>query len=286
VAPDTEQALSILERNNAWFNDQGVGSVLFEEFAEGQEVCWGAWFNGEHFVSPLYSCIEHKGSQNGDRGGVLTGEVGTTMHYHYDLSMEPFLAGHCHGLVDMNTVLNPETGCLTFLEFTIRFGRPTLEVILAMAKPELSVAGGLCKLASGNSEAWPTGSFRSGYGVGVSVFPYGYPLLNWNDEAATGRTKTLAAGLRFEMPPTDGVHNTTEQFFCAWNDAGSCWESVYNERQFVVVGWDDDPEKAMQCAYEPLRKYHLFGHTWRDDVGRQLSDLSNRLVQHKVVPSA
>jgi phosphoribosylamine-glycine ligase len=296
VCSDLQQTLSILQRNRVWFNEAGnEGAILFEEFCPGQEVCWGAWFNGNHFVGPLYSCIEHKGAQNSDRGAIHTGEVGTTMFLHPAEgegrifkafhAIEPFLRGKCHGLVDMNTVLDPDTGRLSFLEFTMRFGRPTLEVMLAMLHPDFPIADGLCAIAAAKDESlWLHAYRKHTYGVGVSVFPYGYPLLAWNDEEADGRTRSIQVGLPFEFPAVDPLCSKVEQFFCTWDDKACCFRTVYNERQFVVVGFDWTIPGAIANAYSPLKPYHLFGHTWRDDVGFKLPALRKALILNKIVP--
>jgi phosphoribosylamine-glycine ligase len=303
VARVPSQAASMLSKPNAWWDlESGLGGALVEDYVEGQEVCWGAFFNGERFVGPLYSCIEHKGAQDGDRGAVLTGEVGTPIYFHYGLternsriwkifrSMEPLFRRQCVGLIDINTVFNYETGELTFLEFTTRFGVPTGEVMQAMMLPEFDFGKALYTLTQGGEHCFDD-AYRWDHGVGVAVYSYGYPLL---DELLGGKENTyevrgrgLSHEILFDFPePPRGVSAKSLQIFCGWDPKERKFFTQYNDRQFITVGFGDLPMDAQASAYRTLKDYWLLGHTWRNDVGNGLAGLYKQGVKHGLFPSS
>jgi phosphoribosylamine-glycine ligase len=300
VAVNPKQAASMIKKPNAWWGEDGVGGVLLEDFLPGQEVCWGAWFNGQRFVEPLYSCIEHKGAQDEDRGSVLTGEVGTPMHFHCGLTesnsrvwkifrnLEPFLAGHCHGLVDINTIVNYETGSISFVEFTMRFGIPTMEVMLAMVREGVSFGDRLLQVTQGRDDAMQS-AFREDYAVGVVVYSYGYPLLDESMDGASDmrrlQRRSLTHEIEFEFPSIEGRNAKVQQMFCGWLQRTNTFLSQTNERQFIVVGFGVTPELARREAYETLCGYWLLGHTWRSDIGATLPALYKHGVRLCLFPS-
>lgn len=275
LAKNHISTISLLNAPNAWFNADGTGGVILEHFVQGQEVCFGAWFDGEKFLNPLYSCIEHKGAQNGDRGNMLTGEVGTTMSLNMlraDTLMgivfsklEPFLKGKCNGMIDINTILTNQ-GELYFVEYTVRWGRPTLEVQLSMLKPEVNYTDVMRQLAEGTHyDDILVDAYRmTEYATGVTVFSYGIPFIKQADATTASPT---ALKLAFEMPETDGIRNMTQQIFATFSQEQELWYTASSDRQFVVVGLGDTEEASMKAAYSPLVDYSLPTCTWRDDVG-------------------
>ena len=115
------------QERNAWFRPDGSGGIVFERFIKGQEICFGAWFNGEEFASSIYACEEHKGAQNGDRGRLLTGEVGSWLHWFPNATgtvanifshLTPIFKGRCNGMIDFNTILTPKA---TYTLWNLRF---------------------------------------------------------------------------------------------------------------------------------------------------------------------
>jgi len=294
----------MLEKPNAWWDiETGLGGALIEEFAPGQEVCWGAFFNGHKFVEPLYSCIEHKGAQDGDRGSVLTGEVGTPLFFHYGLTeensriwkifrqMEPLFRGKCCGLIDINTVVNYEDGSITFLEFTTRFGIPTGEVMHAMMKDSFNFGEALFKLAGPPEDTTIfQDAFRFCHGVGVAVFSYGYPLL---DELVGGKenayeicSRGLTHEIEFQFPQAIPSQAKVRQVLAGWDPKANVFLTQYNERQFVVVGFGATPREAQAYAYQPLENYWLLGNTWRNDVGDHLPELYRQGVEKGLFPAS
>ena len=267
------QVCSILIGNRAWFNEEGYGGVVVEQFIQGNEVCFGRWFNGTKFVGPLYACEEHKGAQNGDRGRILTGEVGGWLQ-HYEKPkglmvevferLEDILKNKCCGLVDINTIINSEG--VYFLEFTMRFGRPTLEYLVGSMKPKTHFAEFLSQLASGQSPSYNAHKVVAG----VTVFSYGIPLSSSNIPC-----------ILFNPPYCNLQKASVQQLFCTVEDG--LWKTAVDERQFTVVGFDKNASRACANAYEPLENFSLLGCTWRDDVGLRYNDIQALLSKHKVL---
>lgn len=261
----------LLASPNAWFRKDGSGGAQIEPYVAGQEVCFGRFFNGKTFVGPSYVCIEHKGAQDGDRGSILTGEVGTTISWHRNTSrleliwskLSQHIAGKCAGLIDFNTILDEE-GNLHFLEFTVRFGRPTLEVILAgFAQTEQNFSSMAMRLLSGESIDRYF-DYRNVY-IGVTVYPYGYPLTQ------------NSPSVEFDFP--EGAI----PFFCHYDKQRKSWRTSPDDRQFVVVARDPSPAKAMEKVYKKLETVDFPGHTWRNDIGKNLPNLYRNLLTHNYI---
>lgn len=285
VSRNGKQTASIFKRGNPFFHPDGNGGVRIEQFVSGYEVSFGAWFDGREFLSPFYSCIEHKGPQNGDRGGNMTGEIGSTHVWHHEVDfdasrigqmlrkLEPALRGHCNGMIDINCILDPATGKLWFLEFTMRYGRPTLEMMLALTEKAMDYGDVLHKLATHDPNApfcWAAAQSKQ-HAVGVNVFLYGHPVLDYVIDRADNKEeikKLLPAGFDFEPPLTEPGKSEFIQMMARFDHAEQTWRTDPGwGRQFVIVGLGDTAETARLHAYQPLQNYDLINHTWRDDIG-------------------
>ena len=297
---DHAAAINMLEGPNAWFYANGSGGVLLEEFIQGQEVCFGAWFDGHKFLNPFYSCIEHKGAQNGDRGSMLTGEVGSTMAFHNlynaDLTygkllhrvqkafdaLVPYLRGTCNGMIDINTILTP-SGDLYFVEYTARWGRPTLEMQLSCIPQDVDYGYVLRHLAQGDDVDLKVIYDTKQFATGVTVFSYGIPFISEPDpETVVNCTDTSPTNnkISFTPPKCNGTTAVFQPLFATYdNSDDKCgWQTAPSTRQFVVVGLSPDIERSIANAYLPLQDFNLPTCTWRDDIGRNFQELHDRLT--------
>lgn len=288
-----EATISLLESPNAWFYETGSGGVILEEYIKGQEVSFGAWFDGNDFIGPLYSYIEHKGAQNGDRGNMLTGEVGSTMSFHtFDSTtkvtrifnlLTPFLKGKCNGMVDINTIMT-EDGNLHFIEYTIRWGRPTLEIQLAMLYPGLDYGNILMQLAKGtHGNHILNHSYRYNLkATAVTVFSYGIPFIKQYDP--DGST-CLSHRYKFRMPEYDGTTSDVRQLFAAYDNEldNGTWRTAPSDRQFTVIGRGETCKESIEAAYKVLDGFNLPTCTWRDDVGHNFEQCELDLKKHHIV---
>lgn len=279
--------------NNAWFDKSGVGGVIFEKYVKGQEVCFGAWFNGQHFQSPIYSCIEHKGAQNGDRGNMMTGEVGSTMKLHHlnyktkigqvFQKLELYLKGRCNGMIDINTILDAE-GQLWFVEYTCRFGRPTLEMQLSMLKPEYSFNTALYKLASKEPVNLEALFDMKSYATGVTVFSYGIPFVGQTNSLGLNVSTPASLKLDFDLPKTLFPNRVDiRQIFCTFDTERNTWVTAPNERQFVVIGKGSSATLSTLSVYAVLKNYSLPTCTWRDDVGDNFAATEMLLSKYHII---
>lgn len=265
--PHHDQVSSMLPANRAWFNEQGQGGVIVEEYIHGHEVCFGRWFDGQNFVGDMYVCEEHKGAQNEDRGRMLTGEVGGWFTWLKNpqgkivevfRALEPLLKGKCRGMIDINTRVNGDG--MWFLEFTCRWGRPTLEYILGSLAPGAKFGTFLAGLAAGRPPKLPVHRWS----VGVTVFSYGIPY------GASG-----IPSIKFSMPPANNKA-TIQQLFCV--NIEGIWHTAEDERQFTVVGTGTAASEAQNAAYQVLNGFSLLGCTWRDDVGNRVGLILSTLA--------
>lgn len=294
VIDDNKSFADSLPKNTAWFSGESGGAIL-ESFVSGLEVSFGAWFNGHNFVMPFYSYIEHKGACNGDRGNILTGEVGTTMKFHPESNsnslihqtlraLEPMLEGKCNGMIDLNFILDEKTKRLTLLEFTPRFGRPTLEMMVALSKGN-NLGNGIYDLIYSNMTS--TDLFSDKFSVGVSVYSYGNPIIEHLIELAPNeeiqeyiKETSMVQSKRFDMPKIPKKYKYSSQVLpitTLWKEGK--FVSNLDDRHFISIGMDSTPSGAIESAYAPLQKFNVHGFTWRDDIGHSLDYTTATLRQ-------
>jgi phosphoribosylamine--glycine ligase len=154
----------------------GARFILMDH-VEGVETGIGAYFNGEHFLTP--GCIdwEHKRFFAGNMGE-LTGEMGTVATFSgserlFHATLAPFEclfreAGHV-GWVNLNTIINGDG--IWPLEFTCRFGYPGFAVL----EPLQAIGWGdlLRQIASRESLFFP---FHPGFSTCVVLTTPPMPL--------------------------------------------------------------------------------------------------------------
>lgn len=110
--------------------------VSLERFVKGTEIAFGRWWDGSKFVGPVLVNFEHKPKFDNNIEP-QTGEMGTVAFYTYKVGkiIERFFeatsnilkktSGKSVTYVDGNFILE-SSGQLKFLEYTVRFGEPTI----------------------------------------------------------------------------------------------------------------------------------------------------------------
>lgn len=318
------ESYSIPIRNN-WFDEKGNGGCTIEQYIEGPELCFGMWFNGEKFVGQPYVCMEHKGAWSGDMGGVLTGEVGTNLLYmpsnsnskllHMIESLTPLFKGKLNGMIDFNTrmVYDKETGSVSFyfMEFTMRFGRPTLECqIAAVLANDMTVGEWLYYNIKGTCPAVMAPTIVTG----VVGYTYGLPIitniiegLNRNDIDLTSYIPSYLTSWNcddFNAPVyTDIEHDNGSidvQLIGMWlplitmyDNENEAYVATKEDRHFISLGVQtfrtfnnmihpSTLSHSLNCsivtAYEILDGVDLKGIVWRDDVGNTFEDAVSPLL--------
>lgn len=287
-----------LDSSNPWFREDGTGGCVFEQRVNGYEVSFGAWFNGEEFIGPTYLYEEHKGAWSGTRGNIMTGEVGTTMTWfprsddcrieRILRELESVLRGHCCGMVDINTILDPETGILWFLEYTMRFGRPTLEMQLAGPGKEIDLIewwyNSVPESYRNLYTDWPARAIGK-TSVGVTVFSYGVPLIEEDEyryPIEWPRKRVFCHGSSDDKRKS-AVSASIMQLFARYSNADKTWSAVSGDRQFVAVGTHADPEIARMAAYSQLEGYEAHELVWRDDIATKTVDVLDSAIRHELV---
>ncbi len=279
-------AINLLKLDKSPWFDEGVGGVRFEKFIEGVEVCFGAMFS-ESYPEPnqAYWCREYKDAQNGDRSGVLTGEVGTLIGVLPGDSVISDIfsrIGAClrsckvltTGMIDFNTIIDSK-GTMHFIEFTVRWGRPTLETQLAMIGTKRRLLGdALFNAAIGLPTKMPYEN--NSFALGVTVYDYGLPYTL----SIPGRK-----GQPFKPPVPSSPLESVQPLFCNPSDPKKWISSASEGRHFVSIGLchdslmdvidyksrlDSARELLLQKAYSPLRDFKAPGMTWRDDIGKNM----------------
>jgi phosphoribosylamine-glycine ligase len=284
-------ALQLLEADNsAWFKGD-KGGVRFERFIEGTEICWGSFWALNDFISPIYWCQEHKEPQNNKRSGILTGEVGTLMGVKHDTytkskckvsslfyELGNFLTSvptsTASGMIDINTIVDAK-GDLWFVEFTTRWGRPTLEMQIAMS---LGNKTWLDNIAHACSPKYTPGKFDWTYvynkAIGVTVFDYGLPYMVDPNRKSMKYKPPIGSVLasKTKKPSVGELESKVLPFLTNPAAGDGLWMTMPEDaRHFVSIGlgtqaydgWNEIKERA----YIPLKDFNAPGMTWRDDIG-------------------
>jgi len=171
------------------------------------------------------------------------------------------------GWVDINTILNDEG--MNFLEFTIRFGRPTLEEFMASYTCDL---GNLfyTMLTHKDIDEKPT---EGKIVTSVCTFTYGYPWVDYSDM----EMETTLHGIC----EANKICNV-QQF---WSTAGKNRDTLlctWNERSAVFNGVGDTVEEGIEQVYKALK--HIFGFTqvYRFDIGEGCQEKIEFLKENNI----
>lgn len=283
-----------IPKKNAWFKDNSGGCTI-ESFIEGQEVSFGCWFNGKEWVGNRYYYIEHKGACNYDRGQILTGEVGTSVAFidKYPKkgienlldAITPILKDKCCGMIDINTIYDEDSQSFYFMEFTIRFGRPTLETMIAFFKHNnINITEWFYNACSGNEVEIVKDTTCV---TGVTLYSYGLPVLSSVAEHfPTIDVSVISPSFgckwlpdMFEIPEkTESSSVYISTLFNMYDHEEEYYVVKLEDRNLIVCGVASDShnilskeERSRMLAYRAInslneRNFYLKGITWRDDV--------------------
>jgi len=302
--PHTVAIATLKETTNSWFT-KGCGAVIMEDFVTGYEVAFGTHMYIDSrkgvgiFADMPYVYTEHKGAQNGNRGSILTGEVGSSVTWPSKVPKNPFISeffallAHIfreegmdlNGMVDFNTIYDPKANTFHLLEFTMRYGRPALEVMIcAMNQPNayLKMLSEAAYLSSNKlTEAFQNALFgkypttevpRYLHINAIAVYPYGHPFLyRYTEEKGVDLANPLLYPVHFTLPDGPAYSNYSGRY----SQEFKCYITEPNAVQFLVCGRSTSDrvrgfEEARLTSYqnmEVIEQQHLFGLTWRDDIG-------------------
>lgn len=163
-----------------WNSYWGPPRFVLQEVVEGVETAVSAWFNGERFLMPVYINFECKRFLTGDLG-MMTGDMGghgfftseklklfrsTLKNIEGELRKDGYI-----GCVDVNCIINSEG--IWPLEFTCRFGYPTIHLMLEAMKDRMWVTDLMTGLVNKTIDHIDMDrGFQVAVVVTVPTFPY------------------------------------------------------------------------------------------------------------------
>lgn len=266
IASDRQQAQAAVNSmmRDKKFGDSG-STVVIEQFLTGPEVSVLAFTDGKT-VKPMISSMDHKRAGNGDTG-LNTGGMGT-------VAPNPFytdeIAERCMREIFLPTINamkaegRPFKGCLYFglmltpdgprvIEYNCRFGDPETQVVLPLLKSDLFEIMQACRNGTLENTAV---EFCNGSAACVVMASKGYP-------------EKYETGFEIDM---SGVKDA--YVFVAGARISDGRLVTSGGRVLGVTAVSDTLEKAVQNAYEQVKKISFANAYYRDDIGaRALSAL-------------
>lgn len=235
----------------------------------GVEVAVGGFFNGKKFLEPININFEHKKLFPGNIGPA-TGEMGTSMFwskanrlFNQTLKkMAPRLAEEGFvGYMDLNCIVNGQG--IYPLEFTARFGYPTIQIQTdALAMP---LADFFYDLASGSDADLKV---KKGFQVGVRLVVPPYPFRDKQTFESYSKNATIV----FKKPTHEGVHIEDVKLVNGeWLVTGSAGVAL------VVAGAGATMREARAQAYRRIENILIPNMYYRTDIGERWFEDSDKL---------
>lgn len=266
---DGADVLQVLEAYKKTWQEDIKHFQLQKRVNSGVEIAVGAFFNGDTFLEPININFEHKKLFPGDVG-VSTGEMGTSMFWtspnklFYETleKLKPTLRRERYvGYIDINCIVNGQG--IYPLEFTARFGYPTIQIQLeSLAMPASEF---LHQLAHGFEFTIKTKpGFHLGTRVVVPPFPY--------DDPKTFATFSKDNAIIFDKPTYDGIH--IEKVKLVNNE----WTITGNSGQVLVVAATGSTmRQAQRQMRHRLRNLLIPNMYYRIDIGDRWYEDSDKL---------
>lgn len=260
----TGDRTAAVEHARFWLNQ---GSVLVEEFLDGQEVSLFLLSDG-HTVLPLSPAQDYKRLSDGD-GGPNTGGMGAYSPLPWlpdgfvDEVIETIALPTVRQLAEEQTPFIGLLYCglivtrqgVRVIEFNARFGDPETQVVLPRLLTPLS--GLLFAAATGGLEGLPRPEFSSDVAVTVVLASEGYPETPLTGRVITGLDAALAV---------EGVTIAHAATVISDNELVSM-----GGRVLTVVATAPDFVEARARAYRALGLIHLAGSHYRTDIAARVA---------------
>jgi phosphoribosylamine--glycine ligase len=251
------------------------GSFILQEKVDGCEMAVGGWFGPGGFNEGRLENWEFKKMLAGDLG-VATGEQGTVMRYVKrsklaKMVLEPMadaLAATGYvGYVDVNCIID-EAGTPWPLEFTMRFGYPTLNIQRSLHEGD--DAEWLHALATGQD--MPHLIFDK-VAVGVVVSIGDFPFSHQTGKEVIGvPVYGLTPGVLEKVSPLEMMVGEAPQDIAGEVVTAPCLVTA-GDYVLTVTGTGDTVRQAREVAYRALNRIKIPNSPgWRIDIGRRLRD--------------
>jgi len=251
--------LSVYENQQQNSPLESINFVLMDHI-DGIEVGVGAYFNGQHFLTPACMDWEHKRFFAGAQGE-LTGEMGTVVTFdHSEILFQKTLArledllsqnGYC-GYININLIAN-EHG-LWPLEFTSRFGYPGFAICGDLQMDDWT---DLFKklLIKSDLKLNTKSGFATGIVLTIPPFPYSYGY------------ELISKGLPILL---NGISKEEHQHL-HFAEVALVNEQLVTSGMFgyigVANGLGDTPEISREKAYALADKVIIPNIRYRNDIG-------------------
>ena len=241
---------------------------------EGDEVSTEAWFSGNEFFLANNTIERNRvfpgdlGEKVGCAGNVVWVAPDPTECPLFDELLSPLnLAlkkARYRGPIDVNAIIESESGSPVFLEFTPRFGYDAIFALSHLVKDDL--AGLLADTAMGRR--WTgkviTDQFAGALGITVPPFPdepnpdeSGVPIFGFNPEEVDPRVSPLEVRLINGEPETSGPTGVP----------------------FIVSATGESPDAAMAAAEKTDIKIPLM--RYRNDLPEAIQEVYEKLCETK-----
>lgn len=282
VSKSPEDMTYMLQR---WKKAQKLkGSFMLQDFVPGTEMAVGGWFGPGGFSEGWTENFEHKSLMAGDVGP-NTGEMGTAIMMVKksklaDMVLRPMedqldALGYV-GYVDVNCIVDEE-GTPWPLEFTMRFGWPTMNIQLALSKEPDPIAW-LAALADGkDARNWRLNEVAVGAVIAVGDFPHSHitrkEVVNVPIYGVTPRNEDsihYCEVMQGEAPAeTDGTIKARQMKVTA------------GDYVMVCTGTARTVSDAAKAAYRVVDKINIPGNMmYRNDIGRKLARCLPKVQSH------
>lgn len=261
IAKTREEAISAVRSmmEDKIFGESG-NHIVIEEFLTGPEVSVLAFTDGKTLI-PMVSSMDHKPIFEGNEGP-NTGGMGTIAPNPYYTET---IAKRCMKEIFIPTMeaMNQEgrsfKGCLYFglmltedgpkvIEYNCRFGDPEAQVVLPLLESDLLTV--MKATASGTLQDIEV-RFKDGAACCVIMASHGYP-----GSYETGFPITIPDDLK----DTVYVAGAKEKDGTLYSSGG---------RVLGVTAVEENLEKAVQTAYEQVKRVQFQNAYYRKDIGKK-----------------
>ncbi|NNE41804.1 MAG: phosphoribosylamine--glycine ligase [Marinicaulis sp.] len=265
---DGSDVVRVLEAYKRVWSDT-IKIFQLQNRVTGVEVAVGGFFNGKKFLEPININFEHKKLFPGNIGPA-TGEMGTSMFWSKSnrlfnqtlKKMEPRLAEEGYvGYIDLNCIVNGQG--MYPLEFTARFGYPTIQIQSdGLAMPLSDFFNHLASGADADIKV------KKGFQVGVRLAVPPYPFRDKQTFESYSKNATIV----FKKPMTDGVHIEDVKLVNGeWLVTGSAGVAL------VVAGHGATMREARRRAYARVDNILIPNMYYRTDIGERWFEDSDKL---------